>query len=292
MKTKVLVCGATGKQGGAVAKLLLQHEYGVVAYVRSRDTPRSRTLEDMGAELAVGDLTNINDLDKAISRVDAVFSSSFPSREGGYENEIIQGRNLVDVSKKHGKYLIYSSVAGQREQKVNVQHANSKQVIEDYIAGNDLKYTVIAPSYLMENLLNFDFNQLRNGVYALPLSFERKIDQVTVLDIAGMVLYALEHNEDLFGMRVEVSSDVVSASDVIKELSNVLGRTINYYQIPIDRVRQLAGNEIANMFQRFESNPYHIDIDALKMRYPGVHWHTFGEWVKTIDWEKLLPRRI
>ncbi|WP_425567744.1 hypothetical protein [Nonomuraea dietziae] len=34
--------------------------------------------------------------------------------------------------------------------------------------------------------------RLNQGVYAFPLSPERKLDQVTVLDIAGMAVHAIE----------------------------------------------------------------------------------------------------
>ncbi|HMF31716.1 MAG TPA: hypothetical protein VKK79_09890, partial [Candidatus Lokiarchaeia archaeon] len=60
------------------------------------------------------------------------------------------------------------------------------------------------------------------------------------------------------------------------------------YQIPIEQVRQMAGVDLANMYQRFENEPYLIDIDALHQQCPEVGWHNFREWAETIEWAALL----
>ncbi len=54
-KPKILVTGATGKTGGAVASQLLAKGYPVRAAVRSRDA-RSADLEQQGAEVVLADI--------------------------------------------------------------------------------------------------------------------------------------------------------------------------------------------------------------------------------------------
>lgn len=69
---KVVVIGATGKQGGAVADLLLERGHEVVAYVRSQESPAAKTLSAQGARLAAGDLADAEALQRACAGADAV----------------------------------------------------------------------------------------------------------------------------------------------------------------------------------------------------------------------------
>jgi uncharacterized protein YbjT (DUF2867 family) len=109
-------------------------------------------------------------------------------------------------------------------------------------------------------------------------------------DIAGMVVYALEHPEELVGKRVEVASESINGEEIARILSEVIGRPIRYVQVSIEQIRKTAGSEVAKMYQRFEDAPYYIDITALRAHYPDVKWHTFREWAETLDWKRLLPR--
>src|SRR5207237_10217691 len=96
--TTVLVAGATGRQGGAVADLLLEHGHDVIAYVRSQDTPAAEALSAKGARLATGDLADANALTSAAGTAEAVFGLSVPFGSGGKKQEVAQGRPLVDLA--------------------------------------------------------------------------------------------------------------------------------------------------------------------------------------------------
>ncbi len=93
----------------------------------------------------------------------------------------------------------------------------------------------------MENLFNFDFNGLRRSIYSLPLPSDPKLDDVTVQDIAGMAVYAIEHSDDLVGKTIDIASDSVCGKEVVEVLSQILNRPIHYVQMPIEQVRKTAG---------------------------------------------------
>lgn len=80
----VLVTGATGKQGGNVARQLLAKGHTVRALTRKTDSPAARQLQKLGAELAAGNLEDRAALEQAMQGVDAVFSMStaFESNAG------------------------------------------------------------------------------------------------------------------------------------------------------------------------------------------------------------------
>jgi dihydroflavonol-4-reductase len=68
----VLVTGATGKVGNAVARRLVERGDEVVALVRDADRARSRL--PAGVELVRGDVTDVPSVHRAVARVDGVFN--------------------------------------------------------------------------------------------------------------------------------------------------------------------------------------------------------------------------
>ncbi len=287
--TTVLVTGATGRQGGAVAEQLLERGHAVIAYVRSPESPASQALAAKGARLAAGDLADAEALAKMAAEADAIFGLSVPFGPGGKAQEVAQGRLLVDTAARLGVHLVYSSLRGaNRLVDSNIEHASSKQLIEAHLREVELPATVLGPVYFMENLLNVSFTQLRNGVLAMPLSPGKKLDMVTVQDIAGLAVQAIEHREEFAGVRVDMASDSVTGTEAAATLSAVLGREVPYRQLPIEQVRQWAGNEIAAMFQRFEENTNFVDVAGLRARFPAVRWHSFDAWARGVDWAALL----
>lgn len=286
----VLVGAATGKQGNAVANLLVEHGHNVIAYVRDGMSEKAKALELKGVKLTIGDLGDAKALAEAARGVDAIFSVTIPFGTDGLEEEIVQGKALADAAASSGAHLVYSSVAGADNMSGDaaIEHVNSKQVIEAYIKAKGIDYTIVAPFYIMENLLNFDFNQLKDGTYASPLSIDRKLDQVTVLDIAAMAVFAIEHPDRMLGQRVEVASASISGEEIVAALSKELRLTVGYYKIPMAQIRSYAGDEIADMFEEFEKGSYYTDIPALHAQYPQIKWHTLKDWVQTIDWKTLL----
>jgi uncharacterized protein YbjT (DUF2867 family) len=287
--TTVLVIGATGKQGGAVAELLLDHGHDVTAYVRSPESPAARRLSATGARLVTGDLADAQALDNAAKGADAIFGLSVPFGSGGKDEEVAQGRLLVDAASRAGAHLVYSSVRGAgRVAATDIDHADSKQLVEAYLRDQPVRSTVLGPVYFMENVLNVGFSRLTDGVLANPLSAGKPLDQVTVRDIAGLAVHAIENPDLLAGKRIDVVSDRVTGEEAARILSEVLGREIPYRQMPLDQVRQWAGDEIADMFGRFEANTDFADLDALHAEHPAVRWHSYADWARTVDWDRVL----
>ncbi|MCA2223087.1 NmrA/HSCARG family protein [Nonomuraea aurantiaca] len=287
--TKVIVIGATGNQGGAVADLLLERGHEVVAYVRSVESPAAKALFAQGAQLATGDLADPDGLQKACTGADAVFGFSVPFGEGGKDAEVAQGRLLIDTAARLDIHLVYSSVrGGDRLVATNIGHADSKQLIEAYLREQPVRATVLGPVYFMENVLNLGFSRLGEGILANPLTPGKPLDQVSVLDIAGMAVHAVENPDEFVGERIDIASDRVTGQEAARMLSEVLGREIPYQQMPLDMVRQWAGEGVAAMFENFENNTDFLDIEALHAKYPTVRWHSYAEWAKTVDWDKIL----
>jgi uncharacterized protein YbjT (DUF2867 family) len=284
----VLVTGATGKQGGALARLLLKRGHRVLALVRSPDSPAAKDLEQRGAELTPGDFEDPDSLERAMREVEAVFAMATPFGAGGLEGEVRHGRHLIDAAKlARVKHFLYSSVAG-ADQETGIPHFDTKHVVEGHLRQSGLPYTIVAPVFFMENFLGPSFAQrLNEGVLSLPLPPHRGLQMVPMADLAAFCARVLEWPEELFGRRIEVASDEVTSEQAAALISYVSGRKLRYEETPLETARSF-NEDLARMFEWLQRVGYHADISLLRRDYPEVGWHTFEDWARVQDWDALL----
>lgn len=282
----VLVTGATGKQGGALARLLLKRGHRVRALTRKTESPAARELERLGAELATGSFDDRAALERAAQKVDSVFAMATPF-EGGTEVETGQGIAVADIAKAAGvKHLLYASVAS-ADRNTGIPHFDSKYKIEQHIKALGIPYTIIGPVFFMENLISpWWLPGLKEGKLAMALPASRKLQQVALADIAGFAALALERREQFLGKRVDIASDELTGARAVEAISRLSGRKIEYVELPLAQVRAWS-EDFAKMFEWFDQVGYSADIAALRRDYPEVGWQTFEGWAKARDWNVL-----
>ncbi len=106
-----------------------------------------------------GDLDDRPSLDRALEGVDGVFYVQ-QFREFGTEGEVRQGKALADAAKAAGvsHYLVYSSV-GSAHRETGIPHFDSKWEVEEHSRGIELPYTVLRPTFFMQN-----WEMMREGI--------------------------------------------------------------------------------------------------------------------------------
>lgn len=286
-KRKILVTGATGQQGGALARLLLQKKHEVYALIRSTksESPKAQNLRNQGAKLVEGDLDKPDSLEQATNGIDSVFLIG-TFIEGGTEGEIRRGKMMVDIAKeKKIEHIVYSSVVN-ADKNTGIPHFESKYKVEQHIKNSGIPYTIIGPTFFMDNLLSYSLAALQQGQVALPLSPSRILQQSAVENIAEFSALALERRNSFIGKRIDIASDEITGEQAAKVLSNELGRKIRYEQVPMEQIRQ-ASEDLAVMYEWFERIGTGVDVAALHKQYPEVNWLTFKDWVKSQNWGDL-----
>jgi uncharacterized protein YbjT (DUF2867 family) len=282
---RVLVAGGTGKQGGEVARRLLDNNHTVRAITRKPDSPAAAELARRGAEIVQGDLTDRDSLDRALQGVESVFSIATPF-EKGVDAEVVQGVTMADAAKDADVFLLYSSV-GDADRNTGIPHFDSKYKVETHIREIGVDATIIAPVFFMENVL-FARDQLRNNVYPSPLSSETRLAQIPVTDIGAVAVTVLENRDHYAGKRFDIGSDERSPSETARILSSVTGRNIAYFQVPMDMIRQTMGEDGVKMYDYFERVGYHVDRAELEREFPNVRWTSFEAWARAFDWKTFL----
>lgn len=286
-KRKILVTGATGQQGGALARLLLQKKHEVYALIRSTksESPKAQNLRNQGAKLVEGDLDKPDSLEQATNGIDSVFLMG-TWVEVGTEGEIRRGKMMVDIAKeKKIEHIVYSSVVN-ADKNTGILAFESKYKVEQHIKNSGIPYTIIGPTFFMDNLLSYSLAGLQQGQVALPLSPSRILQQSAVENIAEFSALALERRNSFIGKRIDIASDEITGEQAAKVLSNELGRKIRYEQVPMEQIRQ-ASEDLAVMYEWFERIGTGVDVAALHKQYPEVNWLTFKDWVKSQNWGDL-----
>jgi uncharacterized protein YbjT (DUF2867 family) len=272
---RILVTGATGQQGGSLARLLLRKKHKVYVLTRNTQSPAAQDLRNKGANIVKGDLDDSDSLEHAVKDVESIFLMGTPF-EDGTEGETRRGKLMADIAKENGiEHLVYSSVAN-ADKNTGIPHFESKYKVEQHIKNLGIAHTIIGPTFFMENLVGPGLEQ---GQLALPLSPSTTLQQSALENIAEFSALVLERRKPFLGKRIDIASDEVTGDQATNMLSNVLGQKIRYVSIPLEQVYQ-ANEDMARMYEWYEKVGTGIDISALHQEYPEVNWLTFRDWAK------------
>lgn len=261
----IVVTGATGRQGGAVAKHLLKRGSAVRALVRSPDKPAAQRLATAGAEVVPGDFDDPASLDRALHGAYGVFSVQ-DFYAAGYDGEIRQGKAVADGAKAAGvQHFVYSSV-GSAHRNTGIPHFESKWEIEQHVVGSGLSHTVLRPAFFYYN-----YERMREvilgGMLPQPLSPAKPLQQISEEDYGRMVAMVFENRDTYLGRAIDMASSELTMQQVAEIFSHVLGRAIQYQQVPWDQFERQAGAELARMYRWFEDVGYGADLAALRREF-------------------------
>ncbi len=270
----VLVTGVTGRQGGAVARHLIEKGFAVRGMTRKPDSESARNLSMLGVEIVRGDLEDQASLERAIDGAWGVFAVQTMA-EVGVEGEVEQGTRLAQLARDENVHqYVYTSV-GSANLQTGIPHFESKWRIEQAVRSlNFPSYTILRPVFFMENLLSPLVLQGDNLV--LPLAPTTVLQMIAVDDIGRFGALAFEQCDTLNRAEIDLAGDAVTIPQAAAVVSEALGRRITYTRCPIEQVRK-GYPDMATMFEWFERVGYSVDIAALEADY-GIRPMKLSEW--------------
>jgi len=287
MNNKIIaVTGATGQQGGAVARKLLAEGWQVRALTRDVDKPAAQELKALGAEIVPGDMDNRAELDAAFKGAYGVFSvQNYWLPNVQYEGEIKQGKNVADAAKAASvQHLVYSSV-GSAHRGMGQKHFDSKWVIEQYLHTLDVPYTILRPVAFMDNN-NWRRAYILSGTYTgMGLRPEKGVQTIAVEDIAVFVALAFANKKDYLSKTIELAGDELTEGQTVEVFSKVIGRPVT---LAAPSGQSWAPEEEAKAaFNFFNGEGYDANIPALRKLHPGLL--TLEGYLRKNGWENAEP---
>lgn len=286
MNNKIIaVTGATGQQGGVVARKLLAEGWQVRALTRDVNKPAALELKSLGAEIVAGDLDNRAEIDAAFKGAYGIFSVQntwLPNV--GFEGEIKQGKLVADAAKAAGvQHLMYSSV-GAAHRGMGQIHFESKWIIEQYIQSLDIPHTILRPVAFMENH-NWSRAYILSGTYSgMGLRPEKGVQNIAVEDIAAFTAIVLGDAKKYLGKTLELAGDELTEAQTAEVFAKVIGRPVT---LPTSAESREPDEEMAAMFTFFNGEGYNADIPALRKIHPGLL--NFEQYLRKNGWENQQP---
>ena len=275
----ILVTGATGKQGGAAARSLVQQGFKVKALTRHPDSKQASALKDLNIAVVQGDLDDDATLRAQLQNAYGVFSVQ--TFERGIKREIRQGIDLATLAAASGiKHFVYASVAG-ADLKTGIPHFESKFQIENFIKDKGLPYTILRPASFYENFLIPQVSsRIIKGKYVTPLNKNTVQAFIAAADIGKITTSVFVNPEKYIGKTITIASEQMDMAQAAKTLSEILGREIKYEKLPGIITRLAMGGDLYKMFKWVNENNFAL-AEAIDLTRKE-----FGEMTKLPQWLK------
>ena len=286
----VLVIGATGQQGGATARHLLDAGRPVRALVRDANTPAAKALREAGAELVVGDLDEPDTVRAALHGTAGLFlvltmMSGPRISADAVVAEQRRGTAVARLAQEAGiGHLVYSSISGANAH-TGIPYYESKARIEERIAELGVPATILRPVSFMDNFATYNRPVMRDGELAVNLAVrpDRPMALIAVDDIGAFAALAFAHPERFLGRAVEIAGDVLTPAQIAETFGRVCGRPARFHRTPLTQVRAFD-EQLALMFAYFDEHPAAPpDLDRLRGWHPGLQ--RLETWLRATDWQ-------
>lgn len=280
LKPLILVTGATGAQGGSVARHLLNSgRFAVRGLTRNANSEKAKALRKAGAEIVTGDLYNKASIAAALKDCDVVFGvTNFWEH---FEKEWEQGVNLVDAVAESGvKQFVFSTlphIYGISNGALSVPHFDIKARLEEYARAKKRDTTFIHAAFYYQNFLYF-FPPQRGADGSYFISFpqgDAPLAALSAHDIGGILLPVFENPEAFAGKTIAAAGAMLTGAEYADVLSKVTGKRIVYQHVPRKTYASQnfpGAEELANMFEYYRLyKPYGNEAVAeCRKLYPAL----------------------
>lgn len=274
----ILVTGATGNQGRAVVRHLLQHGFKVRALTRSPEKPAALALKAQGVEIAYGNLEDLPSLRRALDGVNGIFSTQDYWAKGvGLEGEIRQGSNLVEAATgANVTHFVHSSVVG-CDRAPQLPHIAAKWQVEKRVDAAGLPRTFLRSVFFMENFLDPQTGPLVFPVLAGSLEPAQPLHLITVDDIGWFAAQAFANPQRYLGETLDLAGDCLTVAQMKAIYLKVTGKRPLGFNVPRWLFR-LVYPAVADQFAWNNQGGWDVARDALRSIHPGlVNFETFLE---------------
>ncbi|KAF4993234.1 hypothetical protein FGRMN_6598 [Fusarium graminum] len=322
MSTKTIaVVGATGVQGGSVAKTFLELPgWHVRALTRGSTSPKAQALQNLGAEIVEADMADAESLVKAFDGAHAIFVNTdfwapymsaladgkdqATSQQIGYDTEELHVKNATYAASKTStleKY-IYSALGPMKEvskgKYPHCHHWETKAAAVKYIKNEmpDLtkKTSFIYLGAYATNAFLYPKKDSETGEYvlAVPATNNLKFPIIDTEGSTGPFVRALVEDEHVGTKLLAYDSELV-VTEIIDIWSKVTGKEARFQQMTEEEMHQKTGlpYEVLDGPAYMNEYGYTEGIEGVitpdQLRKP-IKTPSFEEYLRKQDAESLL----
>lgn len=274
----VAVTGATGRQGGAVARHLLAAGWRVRAITRNPGSAAARALAELGADVVRADLADPPTLREALRGAYGVFSVQNPMTSG-LAGEITQGRNVGDAAAAAGvRHLVYAS-AGTGEPGTGVGIWESKLTVQAHLTALGLPLTVLRPMAYMELMSDRTFYPPMAAWHVMPtlMGGDRPVPWLCLDDFGAVVVRVLAEPARFVTADLRLASDVRTIDECRTMWREINGRRPRRFPMPVRLFEKFVGPDLPTMWRWLRTHPTDVDTADTTALLPEAR--TVRQWM-------------
>ena len=304
-KKIITVFGATGAQGGSLAKAILNDankEFAVRAVTRNINSDKAKQLAQLGAEVVAGDVDDAASVEKALEGAYGAYFVTFFWDHFSAEKETEQAKTFANAAKKAGiKHAIWSTLEDTREfvplhdnrmptlnNKYKVPHFDGKGEADKFFIEAGVPTTFFYPSFYWENFIYFGAGPKKDadGKLALTLPIgDAKMGGISAEDIGKCAYGIFKKDQELIGKKVGVAGEQLTGQQMADSLSKALKQPVVYNKVPAAEYRSFGfpgAEDLGNMFQFYDEFESHVNMlrEVNFSRELNPELQSFDQWLK------------
>ncbi|MDX2060854.1 MAG: NmrA/HSCARG family protein, partial [Gemmatimonadales bacterium] len=250
-KKIIVVIGATGAQGGGLARAIAadsQGEFTARAVTRKLDSDPARALAAAGIEVVAADADNPATLDQAFAGAHGAFCVTNFWEHFSAEREQTQARNLAQAAQRAGvRHVVWSTLEDTRKWvpladprmptlhgKYKVPHFDSKGEADEFFRSLGVPTTFLLTSFYWDNFIHFGLGPKRgpDGTLAITLPLDgAKLPGIAVADIGKCAYGVFKRGSELIGKTVGIAGGHPTGAEMAAGLSRALGETVRFQNV-------------------------------------------------------------
>jgi uncharacterized protein YbjT (DUF2867 family) len=240
----IVVLGATGAEGGGLARALLEHHrYAVRAITRHPGSPRAQALQEAGAELMAADLDDAAALSVAFTGAHGVYAVTSQREHGSPERELRQATAIAEAARRAGvRHVIWSTAEDTRrcvplhdprlptlDGQWKVPVFDAKGAADAVFDELELPLTRLYTSFPWESLLHDGLHPQRDAdgtlVLTLPLGGVA-LPGIAAEDIGRCAAAVFERGTWTIGRTIGLAGEHLTATEMAATLATALGEPV------------------------------------------------------------------
>ena len=273
MEKKIIaVVGATGAQGGGLARAILadpNRGFAVRALTRDVNSPKARALAQLGAEVVAANVDDAGSMRRAFAGAYGAFCVTFFWDHFSAEKEQQEARIMAEAARDAGlKHVVWSTLEDTRKWvplsdermptlggKYKVPHFDGKGASDHWFAELGVPTTFLLTSFYWDNLIHFGMGPRKgaDGRLAFTLAMgSRKLPGIAAEDIGRCAYGIFQRGPELIGKTVGIAGEHLSGHEMAHGLTRALGREVVYNEVSPATYRGFGfpgADDLGNMFQ-------------------------------------------
>jgi uncharacterized protein YbjT (DUF2867 family) len=303
-KKIIAVVGATGAQGGGLARAILNDPTGdFTARVITRDpnTDKAKALGKLGAEVVAADVDDIESLKRAFQGAYGAYCVTFFWNHFSPEKELANAANMAGAATHAGlQHVIWSTLEDTRRWvplsdnrmptlmgKYKVPHVDAKGEADHLFTGLAVPTTFLLTSFYWDNFIYFGMGPKKgpDGKLAITLPMaDKKLPGIAAEDIGRCAYGVFKRGSELIGKTVGIAGEHLTGSQMAAAFSAALGKEVGYNAVSPEVYRSLGfpgAEELGNMFQfKRDFEEYYCGARNLAFaRSLNPSLQTFEQWL-------------